>query len=1529
MSTEVQNKLRELVQLTSEQFLSYGFAELIACVRAAQESDTKSCAEVATELMALLGNCDENLIGKQRSQFWVQLAKCRNTADDTETAESEVLTRYKAQSKEINQYYIKCVYTLFGDATKTFLRHALKKGFKVCRWTGAEGTEVQKQLSTMQVACTQVSWTEEAELWKACVINTELLLYPTLYDIETPAPAAEVEKGPFALFKEKLQGQREFYKTLQATMYNCVKERCNSWMTKTPLGMVYLDGCDVCVKSVRIGEQGRPEFFDADLQVELYPSLLENLQSLVCILDEYAKTMYGDMLGYDKITVLKDFTIKGMIPSTGMVYLPALQCCLRNGIMPKVVEQKREDRWLSSIACKQTGLNISELQETLFDLFLYVLFRADSAVEKKEGQEFSIIDVNTFKTENPVQLRQATSSAAKALLREYGTSLFYGYSLLSGTDSQIEFAATFGGFLISNISPKTLTEVMSESVDTDEGTETRAKFWFNKSMKQMEVLPDNATLLSLSGNLITNVNVYYQKADFGYEANHRLYNRGLSKNTPICLGKLLDGGDFDTYDCLRNNMVGGLAIISGSRSGKGVCTNNLVGSLFARGYSVAYFDNKPEQSIAMWGFERTFNKKFKDVLQRPLRLVCLDLQSPSVAAYDSTPEHMRSPRMCKIYNIPEFIQSEDFRGFCNDNPSMNVLTNSNFFNIMRYLKGIHLVAGLVNLKSHGTQAKRDVSNYCQQTMGRSLSGDYTYVVLDELLKMHKDTSAMWVSMYALVNFLDKEIAKLKKSIMGYTDTKREKYAELYAEEQHKLQTYKVYYGYFNNILRRYVPYGSTGNGFANDPTKYLPSDIHNMFKGMTSDTRTANVRFIAITQAICNKTTDYLPFGLYEQFRSWNIITGANYDPQKAGNSPFMLEEASNFDSVQDQLALVKGDLSVKFPGLSKDECAVSGYFTMRNSYNSSITVFKTYLTLMDNDYGDTKPGGGTYGLASGVPYVDSLLERTPSAALRDYILKNNVYSDYEKKELNIELGFGGATEWLMRKASNNDPAKLQEIVDGINTLYDELLGYLNFYVTSMGKPAYETLETYFSDMSYDSMYIVDENGVLTEPVKVAGLTNGYTEETSSKNSVDYGTNDDMVDFVDEGNTMSANNNESMSTNDMLEIGSTDSVLISDSTEYNDISSDIDATNGMSEDIVSDVFGTDNETVYEDTSNTFEDTADEFTQTTEVEQTAYNNVSSNNSVNASNSASAVTKSDRIKNVPNFSQAPTQQYAAPLENAETFNFGVFDNVTANTVYGRDQLTKTLLKYINAFAGGDNTLITDFKIDNAGHIYINNTLMAPQVSENVLQAMPPILRAPIKNKAWGDLFDCRRLYAFPNLRTINIAGSRSKSAGREMGVDDDWEYLLSNRTKRKYFPVLEHVIINGQEVTLDDEVPSVRKTRNMFNGLADNYKGKLNIGTVADKVWHKGPLKTCCKALGYGVGLKVFWGVASLLGPIGWLAAGLGTAAVAMNEFDKYKAEHPQAGSTRKQTDSSMFSSESTVKSKKTKKRKENTDDNMFE
>ena len=1488
MSEVIKNKIEEILSMDDATFVADGFVMLIEYLQQAQSSEDKAVATVATELVAQLKNSADNSLGTFGAKFWDKITQKTNN--------EAVLQWYTENADVVNQYYLNSVYMLFADATKTFMRNAAQKGFSVCKWVGGMSQAMQMQVNTLSMVCTHTKWTEEAVLWKACVINTSLLLYPTLFDIETPAPVKqEEEKGPFAEFKDRLQKLSVFYKTLQTVMYDCVRDRCDAWFTKLPLGVMYADGLNVRVKSVRLTDAGVPQFYDADLQEGLYPSLLENLQALVCMLDNYAEETYGAKLNYNKITVLDSFNSKGMLPQDGFVYLPALQCCLRNGIMPKIVEQKRDGRWVSTFNCQKTGLKLDILQATMFDLFLYVLYNADKNTEKAEKQDFTIIDTNAFKTDNPLQLRQVITSTVKELLRKYATSLFFGYSMISGTDSQIEYAATFGGFIVDNNAPKTLTEVMSETTETEAGVETLAKFWFNKDMDQMEVLPDNAQLLTLTGNLITNVAVYYQKADFGYEANHRLYNKGLDKKTPICLGKLLDGGDFDTYDCLRNNMTGGLAIISGSRSGKGVCTNNLVGSLFARGYSVAYFDNKPEQSIAMWGFEKTFNKKFGHLLQRPLRLLCLDLQCPSVTDFASTPEHMRAPRIHEIYNVPAFIYSGEFKNFCNDNPTMNVLGNSNFLNILRYLKGVHLVAGLVNLKSHSTQAKKAVSEYCKQTMGRELSGEYTYVVLDELLKMQNDTGEMWVSMYNLVAYLEKEIAKLKKSLAGYSETKRKTQAELYAEEQQKLQNYKLYYSYFNNIMRRYVPYGSSGKGYADgNQSKYMVSDIHNMFKGMTSDTRTANVRFIAITQAICNKTTDYLPFGLYEQFRSWNIITGANYDPQKAGNSPFMLEEASNFDDVQDQLALVKGNLSVKFPGLSKNESAVSGYFTMRNTYDSAITVFKTYLTLMDNDYGDTKPGGGTYGLANGVPYVDSLLERTPSAPLRDYILKNNVYSDWNKKELNIELGFGGATEWLMRKATNNEPTKLQELVDGVNTLYDELLGYLNYYVTSMGKPEYMTLEAYFSDLAYDSMYSVDENGVLSEPAKVAGLTNGFTEEPENVNTTtSFGFND-MAGFASTTDNFSNSAPETQA-------GSTDeSVTSTTQDDFDvDISTDEDVESTHTEKKPT-WYASDDGAVYMGTPNTTNTSKASFTQT-----------------QTQNSTPPAPKT------PDFAQTSAQMYTAPLNNEE-FNFGVFDDVTANTPYGRDKLTKTLLTYINAFASGDSNLITEFKIDNAGHIYINGTLMAPQLSDAVMKTVPPILQASIKNKAWGDLFDCRRLYIFKNLRTIDIAGNRSKSAGKEMGLGDRWDLLLTKRNKRKHFPVLEHVVINGRDLSEVNTEDTEKGT--MFNDIADTYKSKLNIGTIADKVWHKGPLKTCCKALGYGVGLKVFWGVATLMGPVGWLAAGLGTAAVAMKEFDQYKAERQQIyGNSGNNTNNSMFGSAatSTGKSKKSRsKSKEN-------
>lgn len=1485
---------------------------LIDCLQQACKSTESYISNVTKELLGVLESGTVAAEGYKAS-LW--------KTPDAEWVKNNIVA--------IQEYYLGNLYAIFGDTSKAFIVRASKKGFRIANINDSvANNEFIKQQRDMllSVMGKRIQWIEEKTLWQACVRNTICLLYPELFDLSSQESA---EKGPFAQFKEKLQQYKDFFKSLQATFNTCVCERCADWVTKKPLGVFYIHDCNLYVKTVNI-ENNTLVFKDVDLQANLFPRLSDNLIGLCCVLDKYAVETYGKELQYNTVKVLNELSIQGLFPKLGYTYLPALQCCLRNGISITVKDVFLQEKniWSINIQVSNTKLSIANLQTCLFDLFLYRLYIENKTMQlqkKALDTELLLITDETFNSKTMLEKQTKTLAVAKNFIRKYSTSLFYGYSFMGGSDAQIEYLAVFGGDVTENkVTPKNLTQSLQETVETEAGPETQAKLWFGKDMSIMEVLPDAAKLLTLYGNFITDVMVYYQKADFGYEANHRLYNNGINKKTPICLGKLIDGGDFDTYDCMHNNQVGGLAIIAGSRSGKGVCTNNLIGSLFARGYSIAYFDCKPEQALALWGFEKKFNQKFANVLKRPLRLVCLDMVEPMMSTFDATIECRRPPRMVAVHNIPTFYNTEEFKTFCAENSFTTIATKDRLFNTIRFLKGIHLVACLVNLKAHQTAIYQEVSDYCKQKTGKPLTQEYTHVFIDELGKQHTQTNALWIEIYAIVKKLKALAEKTKTKLDTKYDTpeKQKNKQDQYEADSTYLNTLLMYLGYFNNVLRRYAPYGCNGFGLSKTGQAYIHSDIIDMFINMTTDAIKANVRFTAITQTACNKDGDYLPFGLYKQFTKWNLITGANYASENAKLSPFLLSESSdmkkdseNYEKISKQVQLTAGNLSVKFPNLPKGEDGIMGYFTYRKTPASAITVFKTYLTLVENDYEVAKEAGaGPYGLSLGDEGVANLLINTKNSTLRDYILKNNIYSDYENKVLNSEIGFGGATEWLIQKATNGDAEKLQELVDGINTLYNEMLSLLNYTQEKYGKPVYATLEEYFTDMSYDSMYSVDENGVMSVPTYIEGISSKKGDDTSNTTELytDFYTNDNYA-YVSEEEAVESTEHTNASTESVNQESNISNV--------ND--NKTSATSAMYTDEIQ--IGLQGE---------------EATLAVDTQDNLYNNVDINEydsivqpvSQSMSQPAPKSTQSmpaetqqaleNFAQNSKAFNSVPQNANTQVLNDAtaEMFTFNM-EKPTMGTVYTREQLTKVLAKFINNATGNDKTVVYNFKLDDVGHIYINGMLIAPKITKDVLQTIPPVLRNSIANGVWGDFFDFRRLYQYKNLRTLDLSGDRVTTAGKEMGLDDKWHLLVTPRNKRKYFPMLEHLIINGEEITTD----TPRSLGSRLSEIALDCKENAGFGGLATKIWQKSPIKTCCKALGYGVGLKVFWGVASLLGPVGLIAAGLGTAAVALKEYDNYKAERGQTSNGANNT--SFDASMSTPKGIRRKTKKKNKDNDV--
>lgn len=1514
------NDITALLENTDESFAESGFAKLFALLKEAKtvgdgaDSTQKRAAEFADKLINELRVCTSAVIS----------ALLQGSTEGISVTERDY-------ALFVGSVYRVCISTAFMKIShkKRYSLYGVAESIR-----NTYDTELVQPYSVLyKTGTSHIDWVEESSLWKVCVQNMACLLYPNLREIETETEKV-AEKGPFEHFVEKLKGNTTLYRKLQDLLNDKVKTSCRDWIKRKPIGVMYLQGMNVQVKTLQSDQTGM-RFVDADLQENLYPNIKEQLLSLCCVLDEYGVTEYGEALKYtnNSVTVNVELdTPSAMLPQTGFVYLPALQIYLRNGIGIKITEnQKQDGTWGYGIG--RTAIKDMEmLCDVMFHLFLFALYNANKA----DNQLIPWSEFDACAT--AVAVRSLADNKAKEFLRLYGTSLFYGYSIYAATDAQVDYAANFGAFVVKN-NIKSLTAFMKETIAGTEGTESRAKVWFDKEMSQMEILPDVATSLALRGNYIFDVSVYYQKADFGYEANHRLYRNGLAKNSPLCIAKKLRGGDFTLN--LMSQDVGGLAIIAGSRSGKGVCTNNIVGNLLARGHSIAYIDGKPEQALALWAFEKTFNEHFKDKLQRPLRLIVVDpmyplidesmsnvlatgellqmadgseseleLDVPTIESEINTP-----PRVCRVYNLPEFCTSEDFKQFRRENRGLDVLERPYFFNYIRVMKVLHLLLAYAQMKSQrGGAAYRTISAQCQQVYGRPLNAEYAFVAWDELNRWNVNFAPQIAKLYTLINYLTTEVGRLEKAVAGQTEKRKQQQPEQCAAESNKLKQFKKYKAYFERMRDCYAIYAADGHGVADqdDKKKNCVSDIVRGFQGFKTDTKTSNVRFITIMQSISTKTDNFMPCNLFELMQSWKLIFGKNYKGGVQGANPFILENAANWhqESIQKQCGLATdGTLSSLFDGA---EGEVSGYFTYRDSAGSNIEVIKTYLTLLDNDYvenSDTHAapeGGGTYNSSNGGAAVANLLSRT-SSNLRDYVLKHDVYSDYDSRVLNAELGFGGATEWLIMQAAHNDYEQLQKLVDGMNMLYDDLLIYVNYYTKLHGREPYAKLEDYFADMSYDAMFTFDNSGVLSAPTKMAGLSIDCPEETEEVSSgPNYG-NYDNIEFTG---------------TDFGEFGNAEQQEIS-KPQADANTTAFEQRNTMGEPIdaeFDEVLDTTEDTHY-DTDNFTDDTAESDEDLNDfVNQKLNEPVGRQEPVHKPMQTSQPMPNMR-KPVNPMGMNATQSYTAPMETSgDMYSIAVTEDVSMAGLYGRDKLTKALLKVILKFVGGDYSLITSFKIDDIGHIYINDVMIAPQLSADMLADVPPLLQRAVKRNSWSEMFDCRKIYLFKNLQYLEIAGNRSVSAGREIGVGNNWAMLLQPRAKRKYFPALETVIINGMRIGAEETTAT--RAYDACANVADSFKSQLGLGGVADKIWHKGPLKTCVKALGYGVGLKAFWGIAALLGPVGLLAAGVGTAAVAMKEYDKFQAERQEirgnSGTSNKKTDTMFNDTDDEMETSKKKK-----------
>lgn len=196
---------------------------------------------------------------------------------------------------------------------------------------------------------------------------------------------------------------------------------------------------------------------------------------------------------------------------------------------------------------------------------------------------------------------------------------------------------------------------------------------------------------------------YLQEVMFAYKAYENM--RGKPSLSSIVLGKRLNGKNM-TFD-FRSNTNQRVAILAGSRSGKGVLTLNILVSFLINECPLIYLDGKPDMAIALWELEKELKSKGYNC---------------NILAVDGVnPMHSSAPR---IYPIEQTVDT-----------SLGIPTSA--YSIIPYLKAWQLSNLITNARCNVNAVK-----------GNALfnKNNKMFTVVDEILNINEGLNNLYTAL---------------------------------------------------------------------------------------------------------------------------------------------------------------------------------------------------------------------------------------------------------------------------------------------------------------------------------------------------------------------------------------------------------------------------------------------------------------------------------------------------------------------------------------------------------------------------------------------------------------------------------------------------------------------------------------------------------------------------------------------------------------------------------------------------------------
>ena len=264
---------------------------------------------------------------------------------------------------------------------------------------------------------------------------------------------------------------------------------------------------------------------------------------------------------------------------------------------------------------------------------------------------------------------------------------------------------------------------------------------------------------------------------------------------------------------------------------------------------------------------------------------------------------------------------------------------------------------------------------------------------------------------------------------------------------------------------------------------------------------------------------------------------------------------------------------------------------------------------------------------------------------------------------------------------------------------------------------------------------------------------------------------------------------------------------------------------------------------------------------------------------------------------------------------TEQFNLFGSGSSyGTMIGLDNMTTIIMTCISEHFGGDLTKLNKFGVTDKGEIFINNELFRInnmiELTPEQLAKVPNAYVNQVKAGNWGCMFDYSKIHKFTNLIELDLSRANNSlfDAMKDLRIaKGNWGKLFKsmpslmqidlpegvmnreNYTAWGKFKNMAHYVTASKEAQAKRIPMSEMGSR---NAIPPAPKQKIDIeggvNTFKNSVLWQNPVpRTLIKTFGYGVGVPMYWGLMTALGPFGLVMGAVGIGALAHHEIKHYK------------------------------------------